>query len=158
VTGNSFYVSTIGRVLNWARAQSLDYISTGSGCCADEVLNSMGCRYDLERFGCVPQIEPNQADLLIVNGFVSEKAEPHLRALYDAMKNPKYVLAVGACASSGGMFAPECSYAVKKTVSSIVPVDVFVPGCPPRPEAIMDGLIELQEKIRGNQRTRHTNA
>jgi NADH-quinone oxidoreductase subunit B len=154
---NGVYTSTIGRVLSWARANSLSYVSTGSGCCADEVLNSVGCRYDLERFGCLPQIDPNQADLLIINGFVSEKAEPHLRALYDAMKNPKYVLAVGACASSGGLFAPDRTYAVKKIASSIVPVDVFVPGCPPRPEAIMDGLLELQEKIRGNRRSRHPN-
>jgi NADH-quinone oxidoreductase subunit B len=145
------------QILAWARSQSLSYIWTGSGCCADEVFNSVGCRYDLERFGCVPQMEPNQADLLIINGFVSEKAEEHLRALYDAMKNPKYVLAVGACASSGGMFGPGCTYAVRKIPSSIVPVDVFVPGCPPRPEAIMNGLIELQEKIRGHQRARHSN-
>jgi NADH-quinone oxidoreductase subunit B len=151
------YTSTVGKVLAWARAQSLSYVSTGSGCCADEVMNSVGCRYDLERFGCVPQADPNQADLLIINGFVSEKAEPHLRALYDSMKNPKFVLAVGACASSGGIFAPERSYAVRKIVSNIVPVDVFVPGCPPRPEAIMDGLLELQEKIRGNRRARHPN-
>jgi NADH-quinone oxidoreductase subunit B len=141
----------------WARASSLAYISTGSGCCADEVLNSAGCRYDLERFGCVPQVDPVHADLLIINGFISEKAEPHLRAVYDAMKNPKYVLAVGACASGGGLFAPERTYAVRKIALNVVPVDVFVPGCPPRPEAIMDGLIELQEKIRGHHRARHTN-
>ena len=158
MTGGSFYLSTIGKLLNWARAQSLAYVSTGSGCCADEVLNTMGCRYDLERFGCLHQENPNQADLLFINGFVSEKAAPHLRALYDAMRNPKYVIAVGACASNGGMFAPEYTYAVKKAISAIVPVDVFVPGCPPRPEAIMDGLIELQEKIRGNQRSHHANA
>lgn len=154
---NGIYTSTVGKVLAWARAQSLNYVSTGAGCCADEVLNAEACRYDLERFGCVPQAEPGQADLLIINGFVSEKAEPHLRALYDALKNPKYVLAVGACASSGGLFGPECTYAVRKIASNIVPVDVFVPGCPPRPEAIMDGLIELQEKIRGNRRSRHPN-
>ena len=154
---NGIYTSTIGKILSWSRANSLSYISTGSGCCADEVLNSAGCRYDLERFGCVPQVDPAHADLLIINGFVSEKAEPYLRALYDAMKNPKYVLAVGACASGGGLFAPERSYAVRKIPLNIVPVDVFVPGCPPRPEAIMDGLIELQEKIRGYQRARHAN-
>ena len=153
----TFYLSTIGRLLNWARAQSLSYVSTGSGCCADEVLNTRGCRYDLERFGCVLQIDPNQADLLFINGFVSDKAAPHLRALYDSMNRPKYVIAVGACACGGGLFAPEYSYSVRKAVSSTVPVDVFVPGCPPRPEAIMDGLLELQEKIRGNHRNRRAN-
>lgn len=152
---SGIYTSTIGKVLSWARANSLSYFSTGSGCCADEVLNSAACRYDLERFGCLPQMEPGQADLLIVNGYISGKAEEHLRALYDSMQHPKYVLAVGACASGGGLFSPECTYAVGKTVASIVPVDVFVPGCPPRPEAIMNGLIELQEKIRGYQRTNH---
>jgi NADH-quinone oxidoreductase subunit B len=149
---NSFYLSTIGKVMSWARSQSLWYTHTGSSCCADEVLNSMGCRYDLERFGAVSQQDAQQADLLIISGLVTEKAAPHLRALYDSMRAPKYVLAVGTCANSGGIFSPEYSYCVKAGASSIVPVDVYVPGCPPRPEAIMDGLIALQEKIRGNER------
>ncbi len=147
-----FYVSTIGRMLSWARSQSLWYISSGPGCCADEVLETSGCRYDLERFGCVPQVEPGQADLLIVSGAVSYKAAPHLRGIYDAMLSPKYVLAIGACANCGGPFAPEYSYSTVPGVDRVVPVDVYVPGCPPRPEAIMNGLITLQEKIRGYER------
>jgi NADH-quinone oxidoreductase subunit B len=102
----------------------------------------------------VPQADPRQADLLIVCGMVSYKSAPHLRALYDAMLPPRYVLAVGACASSGGPYAPEFSYSVVPGVDRLVPVDVYVPGCPPRPEAIMNGLITLQEKIRGPGRSR----
>jgi NADH-quinone oxidoreductase subunit B len=149
---SSFYLSTIGKVMNWARAQSLWYTHTGSSCCADEVLNSMGCRYDLERFGAVEQQDAQQADLLIISGVVTDKLAPHLKALYESMRSPKYVLAVGTCANSGGLFSPQHSYCVKAGASSVVPVDVYVPGCPPRPEAIMDGLIALQERIRGKER------
>lgn len=147
----SFYLSTVGRVLKWARSRSLWYVSTGTGCCADEVLDSMGCRYDLERFGCVQQVDPRQADLLIVCGMVSYKAAPYLKSLYDTMLTPKYVLAVGACANCGGPFSPEFSYSVVPGVDQVIPVDVYVPGCPPRPEAIMNGLIALQEKISGQE-------
>lgn len=145
----SFYLSTIGRMMKWARSRSLWYISTGSGCCADEVLDTMGARYDLERFGCLPQVDPRQADLLIVSGMVSYKAVPYLKTLYDSMLTPKYVLAIGACANCGGAFSSEFSYSGVPGVDRIIPVDVYVPGCPPRPEAIMNGLIALQEKISG---------
>ena len=142
-------VTTLGRLLNWARSSSLWYTTTGGGCCADEVLNTVGCRYDLERFGCLPQVDPRQADLLIVSGMVSQKAAPHLRDLYDQMPSPKYVLAVGTCANCGGPFSPEFSYSVVAGVDKVIPVDVYIAGCPPRPEAIMHGLIALQEKISG---------
>lgn len=145
----SFYLSTVGRVLKWARSRSLWYVSTGAGCCADEVLDTMGCRYDLERFGCLPQVDPRQADLLIVSGMVSHKAAPYLKEVYDSMLMPKYVMAVGACANCGGAFSPEFSYSAIPGVDQLIPVDVYVPGCPPRPEAIMNGLIALQEKISG---------
>ncbi|MFL5812045.1 MAG: NADH-quinone oxidoreductase subunit B [Bdellovibrionia bacterium] len=148
----SFYTSTLGKALKWARSQSLWYISTGSGCCADEVLNTMGARYDMERFGCLPQVDARQADLLIISGMVSKKAAPHLRELYDSMLSPKYVLAVGSCANCGGLFGPDYSYSTLSGAHEVVPVDVYVPGCPPRPEAIMNGLIALQEKIRGSER------
>ncbi len=151
---SSFYLSTLGRLLKWSRSRSLWYVSTGTGCCADEVLDSMGCRYDLERFGCLPQVDPRQADLLIVCGMVSYKAAAHLKSLYDSMLTPKYVLAVGACANCGGPFSPEYSYSVVPGVDQVIPVDVYVPGCPPRPEAIMNGLIALQEKISGQESSR----
>ena len=148
----SFYATTFGKALQWARSNSLWYMSTGTGCCADEVIQSMGCRYDIERFGCLPQVDPSQADLLFICGMISYKAAPDLKAMYDAMLSPKYVIAIGACANSGGAFAPEFSYSVVPGVDRLVPVDVYVPGCPPRPESIMNGLIALQEKIRGYQR------
>lgn len=147
------YLSTIGRVMSWAKSNSLWFYSTGSGCCADEVFETLGCRYDLERFGCRSQADPSQADLLIVSGAVSYKSAPHLIRLYESMAEPKFVLAIGACANCGGPFAPEFSYSTLPGVDRAIPVDVYVPGCPPRPEAIMHGLITLQEKIRGHERT-----
>jgi NADH-quinone oxidoreductase subunit B len=147
-----FYLSTIGKALHWAQAQSLSYLTAGSCCCADEILESFGCRYDIERFGCVPMVDPHHSDLLIVSGAVSFKAVPYLRKVYETMMAPKYVIAIGACSICGGQFAPESSYSVVAGVDRVIPVDVYVPGCPPRPEAIMNGLIALQEKIRGNQR------
>lgn len=143
-----FLLSTIERAMSWARAGSLWYYSVQSGCCADEVLETLGSRYDLERFGCAPQVDPSQADLLFVSGMVSRKAAPHLRELYDQMLEPKYVIALGSCASCGGLFSEDRSYSGLSGVGRIIPVDVHVPGCPPRPEAIMNGLITLQEKIR----------
>ena len=148
----NFYVSTLSKALQWAQSRSLWYISVGSGCCADEVFETEGCRYDLERFGCVSQADPKQADLLIVSGMVNYKSAAHLKSVYDSMLSPKYVLAIGSCANCGGAFAPDSSYSVVAGVDKIIPVDVYVAGCPPRPEAIMNGLITLQEKISGNQR------
>lgn len=144
---SGFFLSKVNDVLSWARSNSLWYVTTGEGCCANEAFQALGCRYDLERFGCLPQVDPRQADLLIVNGAINYKSASHLQALYDSMLAPKYVLAVGACACRGGGFSPELSYAVVPGVDQVIPVDVFVPGCPPRPEAIMNGLITLQEKI-----------
>lgn len=133
--------------LNWSRAKSLWYYPVHTGCCADELLESLGCRYDLERFGCVAQMDPGQADLLIVSGAINRKLSPRLRDLYRAMPAPRYVLAIGACACRGGAFGQKPNDAGVVSVEEIIPVDVFVPGCPPRPEAIMNGLIALQEKI-----------
>lgn len=149
---DQFYFSTLENLLKWARSRSLWYVTTGAGCCADEVLSALGCRYDLERFGCVPQVDPRQADLLIVSGAVSYKTASRLKNLYDSMPSPKYVLAVGSCASCGGMFSPEYSYSVVPGADRIIPVDVYVPGCPPRPESIMNGLIALKKKISGNSK------
>ncbi len=147
----SIYATTVGRALEWARSNSLWFVSSGPTCCADEVLCSQAARYDVERFGCTLQVDPGQADLLIVNGAVSYKAAGYLREVYDSMLAPRYVMAVGACASCGGLFAPEFSYSVVGGVDRIVPVDIYVPGCPPRPEAFMQGLLSLQERIRGNR-------
>lgn len=145
------YTSTVGRVLTWARSHSLWYLHMHMGCCADEVIQTLGAKYDIERFGCLPQVDPRQADLLVVSGLVNRKSAPEIKRVYDQMLSPKYVIALGACACSGGIFSGEGSYATKGGLGDVIPVDVFVAGCPPRPEAIMDGLITLQEKIRGNR-------
>ncbi len=127
----------------WARSHSLGFYSVLGGCCADELFQTVGCRYDLERLGCFQKFDPGQADLLIVNGGITEKAAPYLKRVYDSLLQPKYVMALGACACSGGVFGAQ-------GVGRLFPVDLFVAGCPPRPEAIMNGLIMLQGKIRGN--------
>ncbi len=147
--GGDFFASTLKKVLHWAQGQSFWMTTAGSGCCADELFATFGARYDLERFGCLAALDPKQADLLVVSGLVSIKAAPHLRTLYDSMVNPRYVIALGACACSGGAFCGAANYSVVCGVDQIVPVDVYVAGCPPRPEAIMNGLIKLQEKISG---------
>jgi len=149
---SSFIATTVDRALRWARANSLWFVSTGGGCCADEVMSAVGCRYDLERFGCLEQSDPGHADLLIVSGAVSYKSAPVLQDLYEKMMAPKYVIAIGACASGGGPFGPEYSYSTMPGLDRIIPVDVYVPGCPPRPEAVMNALITLQEKVVGNER------
>lgn len=147
-----FYLSTVGKAIGWARANALSFFSAGSCGCWAELFETMGCRYDLERFGCLPEEDPRQADLLIVSGAITYKSAAHIRKAYNEMLDPKYVIAVGACANCGGLFAPESSYSVVPGIDRIVPVDVYVPGCPPRPEAIMNGIIALQEKIRGHER------
>lgn len=145
---SGFHFSSIDRVLDWAKASSLWFVASGSGCCADELLQTMSARYDSERFGAMPQVDPRQADLLIVSGAISYKAAAELRKVYDQMLSPKYVMAIGSCANCGGLFGSETSYAVVQGADRLLPVDVYVPGCPPRPEAIMNGLLALQEKIR----------
>ena len=133
------------------------YLSVGSACCADEIFNSVGCRYDLERFGCVEQTNSKQADLLIITGSISKKAAPEVKALYDSMSHPKYVMSVGTCSNGGGLFAGDEKSTVLKGTAELLPVDVYVAGCPPRPEAIMDGILTLQEKIRGKESKNNSN-
>lgn len=151
--------TSMNRLLSWARSNSLWYLQVGDGCCANEILNTEGCRYDLERFGCLPQVDPRQADLLFVSGVITKKSAPEIMSVYQAMRAPKYVMAVGACACSGGLFGEEPSKnGIAENVlggaEKLLPIDVFVPGCPPRPESIMRGLIILQEKINGKERAR----
>ncbi len=143
----------ISRALDWLESRSIWYFQAGGGCCANELLQAFSSKYDLERFGCVPQSSPEQADLLIVNGVVTYKAAPHLRAAYDRMLSPKYVIAVGTCAISGGLFGPEESYSAVAGADQVIPVDVYVAGCPARPEALMNGFIKLQGKISGQERS-----
>lgn len=137
------------RVLDWASSRSIQYLTIGNYCCADEVGHLSQCRYDVERLGFTPTRLPAEADLLIIQGGLSSKALWEAREIYQTMDHPKYVMAVGTCACAGGLFSHEKNYARVSTEDWGFKVDIYVPGCPPRPEAIMKGLITLQEKIRG---------
>jgi len=135
----------LGKLADWGRANSLWPMTFGLACCAIEMMATTGSRLDLSRFGSeVFRATPRQADLIIVSGRVSQKMAPVVRQLYDQMPAPKWVIAMGDCASCGGIFN---NYAIVNGVDKIVPVDVYIPGCPPRPEALIDGILKLQAKI-----------
>jgi len=146
VSQQGFVVTQVDNVLNWARTGSLWPMTFGLACCAVEMMHAGAARYDLDRFGIVFRPSPRQSDLMIVAGRVSRKMAPVLRRLYDQMPDPKWVIAMGDCASTGGVFN---NYAIVQGVDEVVPVDVYVAGCPPRPEALIHGIITLHEKVRG---------
>jgi NADH-quinone oxidoreductase subunit B len=130
-------------LVNLARKNSIHYLLFGLACCGIELMQTGGPRADLDRFNAVYRASPRQADLMIVAGTLSYKMAERTKLLYDQMAEPKYVLAMGSCANCGGLF--QCSYAVVKGVDKIIPVDVYVPGCPPRPEALTEGLMRIQD-------------
>jgi NADH-quinone oxidoreductase subunit B len=137
------------KFVNWSRAGSLWPATFGLACCAIEMMATGAAHYDLARFGMeVFRGSPRQSDLMIVAGRVSQKMGPVIRNLYDQMADPKWVISMGVCASTGGMFN---NYALVQGVDHIIPVDMYVPGCPPRPEMLMDGIVKLHEKIRREQ-------
>ena len=132
-------------VIKWARKNSLWPALFGLACCAIEMMSTSASKYDIARFGAeVFRASPRQADLMIVAGRVSRKMAPVLRQIYDQMPEPKWVISMGACASTGGVFN---NYALVQGVDEVVPVDIYVPGCPPRPETLIDGIMKLQKKI-----------
>ena len=138
--------TTLERAVNWARKQSTWGVTFGLACCAIEMMSAGTAPYDLARWGMeIFRASPRQADLMIVAGRVSQKMAPVLRQVYDQMAEPKWVISMGVCASAGGMFT---NYALVQGVDTIVPVDIYVPGCPPRPEMLMYGILRLHEKIR----------
>jgi len=139
-------LTTVEKAVAWAQGSSIWPDTFGLACCAIEMMSIVSARYDVARFGAeVFRSSPRQADLLIVSGRVAHKMAAPLRQIYDQMLEPKWVIAMGACASSGGMFN---NYAVLQGVDKIVAVDIHVPGCPPRPEALVEGIVRLQEKIK----------
>lgn len=141
-------LTTLEKALDWARSQTVFPMTFGLACCAIEMMSTVSARYDIARFGSEAfRASPRQADLIIISGRVSIKMAPVIRRIYDQMLEPKWVIAMGACASSGGVFS---NYAIVQGVDKFIPVDVHVPGCPPRPEALIYGLIKLQRKIKGN--------
>jgi NADH-quinone oxidoreductase subunit B len=137
--------TVLAKMVNWARKQSVFPVTFGLACCAIEMMATGAGHYDLSRWGMeIFRASPRQADLMIVAGRVSQKMAPVLRTIYDQMPEPKWVISMGVCASSGGMFN---NYGVIQGVDTIVPVDIYVPGCPPRPEMLMYGILRLHEKI-----------
>ncbi|MEM9212800.1 MAG: NADH dehydrogenase subunit K [Cyanobacteria bacterium P01_F01_bin.150] len=139
-------LTTVDDLHNWARLSSLWPLLYGTACCFIEFAALIGSRFDFDRFGLVPRASPRQADLLIAAGTVTMKMAPALVRLYEQMPDPKYVIAMGACTITGGMFSSDSPSAVRG-VDKLIPVDVYIPGCPPRPEAIIDAVIKLRKKI-----------
>ena len=143
--------TTVEQIKAWARSNSMWPLTFGLACCAIEMMNAGAPHYDLDRFGVIFRPSPRHSDLMIVAGTVTKKMGPLLRRLYDQMPEPKYVIAMGSCATAGGPYVR--SYAVVKGVDQIVPVDVYIPGCPPNPAALIYGIKKLQYKIRYEART-----
>jgi len=146
-TANEGVVLTrLDDVLNWARENSIWLYTFGLACCSIELMQTGGPRSDLERFGMAPRATPRQADLMIVAGTLTYKMALRIKTLYEQMAEPRYVISMGSCSNCGGLFSH--AYSVLKGVDQVLPVDVYVPGCPPRPEALVNGIFTLRDKIK----------
>lgn len=146
LTDKGFVVTSAEELFQWARTGSLWWMTFGLACCAVEMIHVNMPRYDLERFGVAPRASPRQSDVMIVAGTLCNKMAPALRRVYDQMSDPKYVISMGSCANGGGYY--HYSYSVVRGCDRIVPVDIYVPGCPPTAEALLYGVMQLQRKIR----------
>ena len=141
-----FVISSLDKLVNWARTGSMWPMTFGLACCAVEMIHAYCARYDLDRFGTMPRASPRQSDVMIVAGTLTNKMAPALRKVYDQMPDPKWVISMGSCANGGGYY--HYSYSVVRGCDRVVPVDVYVPGCPPTAEALVYGILQLQKKIR----------
>ena len=149
--GGWLAVTSTEKIFNWARKSSIWPVTFGLACCAIEMMATFASRFDVERFGMVTWASPRHSDLMIVSGTVTIKMAPMLKRIYDQMPDPKWVISMGSCANSGGPFRH--GYHVVKGVDRVVPVDIYVPGCPPTPESLMFGILKLQEQVAEFQHT-----
>lgn len=155
-TGSGFFATSVDKAIGLARANSLWPLPFATSCCGIEFMATMGAHYDLSRFGMERlSFSPRQSDLLMVMGTISKKMAPVLREVYMQMAEPKWVLSMGACASSGGIFD---SYSVLQGIDRVIPVDVYIPGCPPRPEQVIDGILKIQELAKNESLRRRYSA
>ncbi|HEY0670030.1 MAG TPA: NADH-quinone oxidoreductase subunit B [Sphingobacteriaceae bacterium] len=155
VEGSGFFATSFDKVIGLARSHSLWPLPFATSCCGIEFMATMGSHYDIARFGAErPSFSPRQADMLLVMGTIAKKMGPILKQVYIQMAEPRWVVAVGACASSGGIFD---TYSVLQGIDEIIPVDVYVPGCPPRPEAFLDGIMKVQDLVK-NESLRRRNS
>ncbi len=148
--GNGVITTTLDKVVNWSRSRSLWPLTFGLACCAIEMMATGAARFDLDRMGVLFRASPRQADVIIIAGTVTKKMLPVIKTVYEQMPEPRYVIAMGACASTGGVFD---TYSVVQGIDQELPVDVYVPGCPPRPEGLLYALMKLQEKIMKERNT-----
>ena len=144
--GPNIIITSLDKIFNWARARSLWPLTFGLACCAIEMMATNASRFDLDRFGIFPRPTPRQSDCLLVSGTLTAKMAERVKLLYEQMAEPRYVISMGSCSNSGGPYC-EHGYHVVKGVDQVIPVDVYIPGCPPRPEALIDGYLKLREKI-----------
>lgn len=149
ISDKGFVVAQLDKLIGWARSGSMWPMTFGLACCAVEMMHTAASRYDLDRYGIVFRPSPRQSDVMIVAGTLCNKMAPALRKVYDQMAEPRWVLSMGSCANGGGYY--HYSYSVVRGCDRIVPVDVYVPGCPPTAEALLYGIIQLQQKIRRTQ-------
>ena len=145
VAGGEFLLTTVDFFIDWARQSSIWPLTFGLACCAIEMMAAYSARFDVNRFGLIPRATPRQSDLMIIAGTVTKKMAPVIKKLYDQMPEPRFVISMGACSNCGGPYYD--SYSVAKGVDKVIPVDVYIPGCPPRPEALLNAILSLQKKI-----------